>query len=195
MFFDVIVVTAANEAQAAGYRAQLAWRTANGLLPLGTEALVVPDPGGRRVGSFAATLNVLVELAKKRRDPVAGRRVLICHSGGDSRRTPAYAAMGKAFAPLPCTTPDGRPLALFDLIVRHAAELPARKDGQLLVLSGDVLLTIKNELVDFSRPGLTGVAWMESMEQGSRHGVYVPARGAETAFGYADFKGRLGKNG
>ena len=56
MDFDVIVVTAANEAQAAGYRAQLAWRKANGLLPTGTEALVVPDPGGRRVGSFAATL-------------------------------------------------------------------------------------------------------------------------------------------
>ena len=45
MDFDTIVVTAANEAQAAGYRAQLAWRTANGLLPSGTEALVVPDPG------------------------------------------------------------------------------------------------------------------------------------------------------
>ena len=183
MDFDVIVVTAANEAQAAGYCAQLAWRKSNGLLPAETQALVVPDPGGRRVGSFAATLNVLVELAKTRRDPMAGRRVLICHSGGDSRRTPAYAAMGKAFAPLPCTTPDGRPLALFDLIVRHAADLPARTDGQLLVLSGDVLLTIKNELVDFSRPGLTGVAWMESMTQGSRHGVYVPARGAETTFG------------
>ena len=174
MQFDVIVVTAANEAQAAGYREQLAWRRANGLLPEKAEALVVPDPGGRRVGSFAATLNVLVELAKRRRDPVAGRRILVCHSGGDSRRTPAYAAIGKAFAPLPCTTKEGRPLALFDAILRRAEELPSRGDGQLVVLSGDVLITLDNARLDFSRPGLTGVAWMDTMAQGSRHGVYVP---------------------
>ncbi len=174
MQFDVIVVTAANEAQAAGYREQLAWRRANGLLPEKAEALVVPDPGGRRVGSFAATLNVLVELAKRRRDPVAGRRILVCHSGGDSRRTPAYAAIGKAFAPLPCTTKEGRPLALFDAILRRAEELPSREDGQLVVLSGDVLITLDNARLDFSRPGLTGVAWMDTMAQGSRHGVYVP---------------------
>jgi len=178
MNFDVIVVTAANEAQAAGYRAQLEWRRVNGLLPRDVDTLVLPDPGGRRVGSFAATLNVLVELAKRWRDPVAGRRILVCHSGGDSRRTPAYAAIGKAFAPLPCTTSDGRPLALFDAIARQASELPSREDGQMIVLSGDVLVTPAGGRLDFSRPGLTGVAWMETMEQGSCHGVYVPGGGS-----------------
>ena len=185
--FDVVVVTAANEAQAAGYRAQLAWRRANGLIPESTEALVVPDPGGRRVGSFAATLNVLVELAKRRRDPVAGRRVLVCHSGGDSRRTPAFAAIGKAFAPMPCATGEGRPLALFDAILANAARLPSRKDGQLLVLSGDVLITLEDELVDFSGAGLSGVAWMDTMAQGSRHGVYVPGGGKGVCRVVADF--------
>ena len=171
--FDVIVVTAANEAQAEGYRAQLAWRRAHGFFPDGTEVLVVSDPGGRRVGSLGATLNVFRVLAETRPDPFANRRILICHSGGDSRRTPAYAAMGKAFTPLPCTTADGRPLALFDLIARGAAALPERAGGQVLVLAGDVLLTFDTKGLDFSRPGLTGVAWFDTMARGSRHGVYV----------------------
>ena len=171
--FDVIVITAANEAQAEGYRAQVAWRRAHGFFSDETEVLVISDPGGRRVGSLGATLNVFRMLARTKSDPFANRRILICHSGGDSRRTPAYAAMGKAFTPLPCTTADGRPLALFDLIVRSAAALPERTGGQVLVLAGDVLLTFDTKDLDFSRPGLTGVAWFDTMARGSRHGVYV----------------------
>lgn len=48
--FDLVVVTAANAAQAKGYRAQLSGREG---------FLVVADPGGRRVGSLGATVNVL----------------------------------------------------------------------------------------------------------------------------------------
>ena len=187
--FDVIVITAANEAQAAGYREQIAWRRANGFFDDRTDVLVVPDPGGRRVGSLGATLNVLVELARcAKGDPFKKRRILVCHSGGDSRRTPAYAALGKAFAPLPCTTAEGRPLALFDLIVREADRLPAPRDGQLLVLSGDVLITVDPSGVDFSQPGLTGVAWFTEMAQGSRHGVYaVPDDASEVCRPVIDF--------
>ena len=170
--FDVIVITAANEAQAAGYREQVAWRRANGFFDDRTDVLVVPDPGGRRAKG----------------DPFKKRRILVCHSGGDSRRTPAYAALGKAFAPLPCTTAEGRPLALFDLIVREADRLPAPRDGQLLVLSGDVLITVDPSGVDFSQPGLTGVAWFTEMAQGSRHGVYaVPDGTSEVCRPVIDF--------
>ncbi len=190
--FDVLVLTAANEAQAQGYRAQLAWRRANGLLAPGTQALVITDPGGRRVGSLGATLNVLAELAEGgalragaaatrsagRTSELcrlfAGRRILICHSGGDSRRTPAYAAQGKVFTPVPASAPNGAPLALFDLILRTVSELPAPAGGHVLVTSGDVLLTFDHASADFSRPGVTGVAYFGSVERGSRHGVYVP---------------------
>lgn len=187
--FDVLVLTAANEAQAEGYRAQLAWRQANGLLDPATRALVMTDPGGRRVGSLGATLNVLAELAKSGgpataskgrtgrsdlRSPFAGRRILICHSGGDSRRTPAYAAQGKVFTPVPATAPNGAPLALFDLILQTVSKLPAPEAGHVLVTSGDVLLTFDHASVDFSRPGITGVAYFGPVERGSRHGVYVP---------------------
>ena len=169
--FDIIVLTAANEAQAQGYREQLAWRRENGLLDPSTRTLVITDPGGRRVGSLGATLNVLAELSGE----IAGHRILICHSGGDSRRTPAYAAQGKVFTPVPTTGAGGQPLALFDLILRTVSALPAPDGGHVLVTSGDVLLTFDHASVDFSKPGITGVAYFGPVERGSRHGVYVPS--------------------
>lgn len=164
----MLVVTAANEAQAAGYRAELAWRMGTGLEEFADEVRVVCDPGGKRVGSLAATVNVLRLVGD-----IGSRRILVCHSGGDSKRLPAYAAAGKIFTPMPCGA------SLFDLIVRNAAELPAPEGGQLLVMSGDVLLTFDPRGVDFSRPGVTGVAYWDSMDQGSRHGVYVAPDGVK----------------
>ena len=70
--FDVVVITAANAAQARGYREQVKWRRAHGCLPASLEVRVVPDPGGRRVGSLGATVNVL-----KRLGDLRGRRVFI----------------------------------------------------------------------------------------------------------------------
>ena len=188
--FDILVLTSANEAQANGYRAQLAWRQANGLLDPATRVLVITDPGGRRVGSLGATLNVLAVLAAEIADRRAearsrgekpdfrslfeGKRILICHSGGDSRRTPAYAAQGKVFTPVPTVAANGAPLALFDLIFRTVQALPAPAEGHVLVTSGDVLLTFDHASVDLSRPGVTGVAYFGPVERGSRHGVYVP---------------------
>ncbi|HPB10154.1 MAG TPA: L-fucokinase [Kiritimatiellia bacterium] len=174
--FDILILTAANEAQADGYRAQLAWRRANGLIHPDTETRVITDPGGRRVGSLGATLNVLAQVAGGRGvEAFAGRRILICHSGGDSRRTPAYAAQGKVFTPVPATGPAGQPLALFDLILRTVSALPAPAGGHVLITSGDVLLTFDHASVDFSRLGVTGVAYFGPVERGSRHGVYVPS--------------------
>lgn len=172
--FNTIVITAANDAQAAGYREQVAWRMRNGFFPKETEVLVVPDAGGRRIGSLAATLNVLTQL----KGGFKNKRILICHSGGDARRTPAYAALGKAFTPLPIVEKGDfvcRPLALFDMIVKNADALPAPKGGQVLVLAGDVLITCDAARLDFSHAGLTGVAWRDTMARASRHGVYVAA--------------------
>jgi len=184
--YDIIILTAANEAQAGGYREQLRWRRESGLIPRATKYLVISDPGGRRVGSLGATFNVLAELAvilqescesssATMEELFTGHRVLICHSGGDSRRTPAYAAQGKVFTPVPATSENGLPLALFDLILRTLSELPAPEDGHVLVTSGDVLLTFDHGSVDFNKPGVTGIAYFGSTGRGSRHGVYVPS--------------------
>jgi len=169
--FDVVVITAANAAQARGYREQVKWRRAHGRLPASLEVRVVPDPGGRRVGSLGATVNVL-----KRLGDLRGRRVFICHSGGDARRTPGYAAMGKAFTPLPVT--GGQ--ALFDLILANMAKLPMPKAGGVLVACGDVLITFDFGLADLSHPGVTGVGFCDGAARAARHGVYQVPRGVRT---------------
>ena len=48
--WDICVLTASDERQAEMYRSQLDWRREAGLLPHGMQTLVLPDPGGRRIG-------------------------------------------------------------------------------------------------------------------------------------------------
>jgi fucokinase len=176
-----LVVTAANRAQAHGYEIQLRSRTFENL-----RWLVIPDPRGHRVGSGGSTLWVLNHLSKifrktKRsvrriQDLFAGERILILHSGGDSRRLLSYAAQGKLFTPLPCSTADGSPATLFDLIVNNLLSFPSPARGQVLIASGDVLLTFDPEDVCFEKPGVVGVAYPGPIERGARHGVYVAGR-------------------
>ena len=162
MKFDAIAITASNEAQAKGYRAMTAGMAGR----LAPQIVVVPDPGGRRAGSLGGTVGAL-----RRLGPLAGRRVLVCHSGGDSKRLPAYAAIGKAFVPVP----DGRggTTSLFERIVANMERLPLPPGGGALVVCGDVAPEFDFESCDFSRPGATGVACPGTVEEGSRHGVYV----------------------
>ena len=158
MKFDLMVVTAANKAQARGYRAQLKGRR---------NCLVTPDPGDRRVGSLGATVNVLRQvLGSATSRP---RNLLICHSGGDARRTPGYAAMGKAFVPMR----DGRPM--LDHIVEVMEKLPGRSG--VTVCCGDVIPYLDCGQVAFAASGVTGVAYPDGPWQARRHGVYVAERG------------------
>lgn len=182
---DWLVLTSANDVQARGYRAQLESRQKRGLLEGVKQWRIIADPEGRRVGSGGSTLWVLYQLAQELSgsaggadDPAelfAGQRIVVIHSGGDSRRLCAYAAQGKVFAPLPCDVPgrSDQPATLFDLILRDLLDLPPAPQGQVLLAAGDVLLTFDASSTRFDRPGITGVAYPGPMERGSRHGVYV----------------------
>lgn len=184
MHFDHIILTAATATQARGYEAQTQWRRTHGLLDPKSRIHVVADPGERRVGSLGATLNALRILAdvlladapsriRTLADLFRGRRILICHSGGDSRRTPAYSAQGKVFVPMPAPAHDGQGVALFDLILSNLESLPAPRDGHVLISVGDVLLTFDPAAVNFETRGVSGVAYPGPIERGSKHGVYV----------------------
>jgi fucokinase len=192
-----IVVTAAREAQARGYRAFLADREQAGELPAGARWMVVTDPDGRRAGSGAATalaLEAVVSSASSRTSAsgnrrssigsvLRGRRVIIIHSGGDSRRLPAFAAVGKAFAPLPTTRPAGGPATVFDLVLADLLGLPSSADGDVFVASGDAVVGAGSERIDCAGDGVVGIAQAGSIERATRHGVYVArADGTVTNF-------------
>jgi len=175
-FYDICIITAANSHQAEGYRKQLSWRKSRNLLPKETQFLVYSDPQGKRIGSGGSTIYVLRKLLEDHGyglDQISefyeGKRILILHSGGDSRRLPAYSAVGKIFTPLPTE----KFVTLFDVLLDNLMRLPSLKDGQVIVTSGDVLLSFDSEYVAFSNTGVTGLAYPDSPDVASNHGVYV----------------------
>jgi galactokinase/mevalonate kinase-like predicted kinase len=166
--FDICVITAANEQQARGYKMQLDWRMEKELLPQ-TIFRIIADPDGARIGSGGSTFYALASLNKEFGDTFSQKRILILHSGGDSRRLPAYSIVGKLFAPLPTEKHH----ALFDIMLENYAQLPSLAEGQVIVASGDVLLNFDPAFVNFSSTGVTGVAYPDSPEQGQFFGVYI----------------------
>ena len=179
MKFDAIVITAADAAQALCFRIQA--KAFEGVLA--RRIVVVPDPGGKRVGTLGSTVNVLKRVSCK-------GRVLICHCGGFSKRLPAYAASGKVFAPVARTAKDVT--TLFEVIVRNMERLDLPRTGALVVC-GDVAPDFEFKACDFSHPGVTGVAYLDTLARGSRHGVYVPAAVSSRPPYLAPVKGFLQK--
>ena len=172
--WDYVILTASNEHQAAGFRAQLAEREAAGFLPSRTHFAVVPDPDGKRVGSGGATLAVLRYIAEHSgRTDFAGLRVLVIHSGGDSKRVPQYSALGKLFSPVPHELPNGRTSTLFDEFMIIMSSVPSRVRDGMLLLSGDVLLLFNPLQINYSGEGAAAISFKEDVQTGKNHGVFL----------------------
>jgi fucokinase len=171
-WWDAVVLTASSERQAKRYMDEIERRQQQDKIP---EALflAVPDVGNRRIGSGGATLNALRVLSPKLGRPWHTARVLMIHSGGDSRRLPQYSLSGKLFGALPVKTPWGDVSTVFDEFLALSCAWAERLANGLVVASGDVVLTFDSEGLDWSRPGVTGVGLRQSIEVGSQHGVYV----------------------
>ena len=171
--WDYIILTASNAHQAEGFEAQLKQRS----FPSRTHVAVLPDPDGKRVGSGGATLGVIRYIREQ--EAVKGHsdfnrlRILVIHSGGDSKRTPQYSALGKLFSPVPHELPDGRSSTLFDEFMIAMAGVPARIREGMLLLSGDVLLLFNPLQIDYSGSGAAAISFKEDVETGKNHGVYL----------------------
>ena len=131
------------------------------------------DPDGKRIGSGGSTFYVLHQLLERNQGnfnkTFKNKRILVLHSGGDSRRLIAYAAIGKIFTPLPTKNY----YSIFDIVLSIFSQLPEQKAGQVIVGSGDVVLNFNPAFVQFKPGGITGVAYPEEIDVASRHGVYV----------------------
>ncbi len=174
--WDYLILTASNEEQAATYREQIAYRLDNGLLPKATHYAVLPDPEGKRVGSGGATFHVLKYIAQcvgETKDPFGGKRILVIHSGGDSKRVPQYSAVGKLFSPVPRELPNGFASTLFDEFVIAMSGVPSRIREGMLVLSGDVLLLFNPLQLDLQFRGAAAISIKENVKTGKEHGVFL----------------------
>jgi len=172
--WDYIVLTASNDEQARTYLSQIDYRLKHGYLPKSTHYAVLPDPCGKRVGSGGATFNVLRYIKSHLGgESLKGKRILVIHSGGDSKRVPQYSACGKLFSPVSRNLPDGRRSTLFDEFIIAMSGVAARiKDG-MLVLSGDVLLLFNPLQIDFQFGGVAAISIKEEVSTGKNHGVFL----------------------
>jgi fucokinase len=173
--WDYIILTASNEAQAEAYRLQLDYRLEHGFLPKSTHYAVLSDPEGKRVGSGGATFNVMryIREISGEEECFRNKRILIIHSGGDSKRIPQYSACGKLFSPVPRELPDGRRSTLFDEFIIGLSGVPSRIQDGLLTLSGDVLLLFNPLQIDFQVEGAAAISIKEAVHIGKNHGVFL----------------------
>ena len=141
-------------------------------MPAGTKFVAIPDRGGKRVGSGGATLEVLKYLHEQEED-FEGLRVLVIHSGGDSKRVPQYSALGKFFSPVPHKLPNGRNSTLFDEFMISMSSVPSRIREGMVLLSGDVLLLFNPLQIDYNNVGAAAISLKENVETGKNHGVYL----------------------
>jgi fucokinase len=175
--WDYVILTASNEAQAKGYFEQIECRKKAGKIPQSTHYAVLPDPDGKRVGSGGATLNAILYVNKREKDignnKPFDRKILVIHSGGDSKRVPQYSACGKLFSPVPRLLPDGRRSTLFDEFLIGMSTVAPRIGAGMLVCSGDVLLLFNALQIDFYSKGAAALSIKENVETGKNHGVFL----------------------
>lgn len=180
--WDYVILTASNERQAEGFRAQIEERLRGEYLPHSTHFAVIPDVDGKRIGSGGATLSVIKYIAEReRKADFSDLKILVIHSGGDSKRVPQYSAIGKLFSPVPRELPDGRASTLFDEFIISMSSLPARIREGMLLLSGDVLLLFNPLQIDYSGNGAAAISFKEDVETGKNHGVFLRSTGGNVA--------------
>lgn len=170
-FWDYIILTASNETQADVYRKQIEYRKNNKMLPTSVKFLVIADPEGKRVGSGGATLNCIKQMFEIEED-VSNKRILVIHSGGDSKRVPQYSFCGKLFSPV-LREVNNRSSSLFDEIMIGLSILATKVPAGMTVCSGDVLVLFNALQADFYSNSAVAISIKEDVDHGQNHGVFL----------------------
>ncbi len=164
----------------------------------GDDVFVGADPRSRRLGSGGGTVGLLAQAWRegfvRHRKPLVdwlkADQKLVLHAGGESRRLPAYAALGKVLLPMPAV--DGLAPRRFDQVLADF-QIPAyqqvlREAGEkaaVLVTAGDVWLDFDPILIPATTADITGIGMRVAPEIARGFGVYFvdrnncPAQGRE----------------
>jgi len=174
--WDFIILTASNENQASGYRKQIEYRLASGLLPKNVHYAVVPDIKDKRIGSGGAIFNVLKHIRETSNedDCFSGKRILVINSGGDSMRVPQYSACGKLFLPVPRELSEGISATLFDEILKSVDEVSSQMPAGMLTVTGDILIVFDQRQIKLTGCDAAAISVNENIRTGVNHGVFIP---------------------
>lgn len=170
--WDWIIITASNKEQKESYVEQINFRKKIGFFPKELRIDVVEDPEGKRVGSGGATLNVLKFLHENDED-FFNKKIMLIHSGGDSKRVPSCSACGKLFSNIPRKLFNNRCSTLFDEFMISFSDVPSRLKNGILVLSGDVLLLFNSLQIDIHNFDVVSISIKVPKEIGQNHGVVL----------------------
>ncbi|MEI6971070.1 MAG: bifunctional fucokinase/fucose-1-phosphate guanylyltransferase [bacterium] len=146
------------------------------------------DPVNAQLGSGGGTAHLLVEAWRSAGShPGEGQsfqawleasRKLLVHGSGESRRLPAYAAIGKPLTPIPSLhdTPGQRPdQVLLDLQFQAYERLfwYASRASRVMVTCGDVILRVSRWLPEYPEADVVIFGLASSHEEARHHGVIL----------------------
>lgn len=144
-------------------------------------ALAVYDPPRTQLGSGGGSAHALHAAWRRSGEPsfdawLGGQRRILIHGGGESRRLPAYAPVGKLFLPMPALRwARGQRLgqSLLNLNEPFLRQVLAGGGSQarLLIASGDVLLRSESPLPPLPEADVVILGMWSSPEEARRYGV------------------------
>jgi galactokinase/mevalonate kinase-like predicted kinase len=151
----------------------------------GRAVFVGTDPAGSRLGSGGGTVNLLYSAWSKSFGShnlpfdkwLRYSQKLIIHAGGESRRLPAYAALGKTFLPIPSLdelTPRRFDQMLIDMQAPAYQQVlhEAGPNAVVMVASGDVWLDFDPLLIPEMRTDIAGIGMSVAPEIAQNFGVF-----------------------
>jgi len=145
------------------------------------------DPGQKKVGSGGGTANILAGAYAQSgfngsfREWIGSQKRMVIHSGGESRRLPAYGPYGKSLLPMPVFRwSKGQYIdqKLLDFQASYYEQILKRSPScyRVLVGSGDVMFISSDRFHKLPEADVVvfGI-WVED-EVASRHGVFFSRR-------------------
>lgn len=169
------------------------WKTRLAEAASDQEVFVGADPRARRLGSGGGTVGLLAEAWRASRSRgesldewLRRTKRLVLHAGGESRRLPAYAALGKIFMPMPAV--EGlsprrcdQMLADFQLPAYQQVLEEAGARAAVLITAGDVWLDFDPLQIPEIGADIAGIGMRVSPEVARDFGVFFVARGGGAA--------------
>jgi galactokinase/mevalonate kinase-like predicted kinase len=153
------------------------------------------DSSGLPLGSGGGTANLLVEAWRQTGGAhdfagwLRASRKLILHSGGQSRRLPAYAPTGKLLLPVPVFRwARGQRLdqTLLDLELPEYTRVMAQAGARTvaMLVSGDTLIRLPRELPALPDADVVGLGLWGTPEKAKDFGVFFTPRNAPNEFAF-----------
>lgn len=148
------------------------------------------DPSDRKLGSGGGTVWIASRFAQ--RHPQASGPQVIIHGGGQSRRVPAYAAVGKSLTPVPVlrwATGECIDRTMLDLQLPLLKRIMEAAPGSLstLIASGDALVYNPGPIPEIPEADVVCFGLWAPAELASHHGVFLLPRETGSDAGQLDF--------